>query len=227
MDQIIDFLLHTDRHLGELICEYGGYIYAILFLIIFAETGLVVAPFLPGDGLLFAAGVAAASAVGQCPDAQPLNVGILVLVLTLAAIIGNTTNYFIGRQIGRRLMHAEKPWLVKRKHLVATRAFFFKYGRISIVISRFLPLFRTFVPFVAGTINMSWHKFTTYNILGAILWVPTFLLLGYGLGNIPIVKSNLSSIVLALIIITIIPAIITMVKNYYSHKNKEQKRAKK
>ncbi|MDR3184350.1 MAG: DedA family protein [Prevotellaceae bacterium] len=194
---LIDFVLHIDRHLDVIIRDYGALTYLILFLIIFMETGLVVTPFLPGDSLLFAA--ATFAAIGS------LNLIWLILLLVTAAILGDATNYFIGHRLGNRLINTR--W-VKKEYLDKTHRFYEKHGGKTIIIARFVPIVRTFAPFVAGVGEMSYRRFASFNVIGGVLWVLSFLLAGYFFGNIPIVRQNFGIVIIAIIIISVLPAII-------------------
>lgn len=198
MQFIIDFILHIDEHLVDLVNTYGTLIYVILFLIIFCETGLVVTPFLPGDSLLFAAGALAA--------AGDMNVLLLLIICIAAAILGNTSNFLIGKYIGPRVFERGRIKLINQEYLLRTQAFFAKHGPKAIVISRFLPIFRTFVPFVAGVGKMDTAKFSLYNIASGFLWVTPVTLAGYFFGNIPFIKNNFSIVVLLIIVISLLPA---------------------
>ena len=197
--KFIDLFLHLDRHLAELIREYGVWTYAILFLIIFCETGLVVTPFLPGDSLLFAAGALAAG--GE------LNPHTLTLLLSLAAILGNTVNYSIGYALGPQVFHGKKSRFFNKEHLDRTHKFYEKYGGMTIIFARFIPIIRTFAPFIAGIGRMTYTRFTLYNVAAGIAWVAAFIYGGYFFGNLPIVKRNFSVVILAIIVISILPAV--------------------
>lgn len=194
---LLDVVLRLDVHLGALIRDYGAWVYAILFAVIFAETGLVVTPFLPGDSLLFVAG--ALAALGG------LDVHLLVASLTAAAILVNTTNYAIGRWLGRRFFDEGRSRWVKREHLERTHAFYERYGGAAVVISRFLPIIRTYVPFVAGLAEMGAARFTAYNVGGAVLWVASLGYAGYFFGNLPWVRANLTLIIVAIIAVSLLP----------------------
>ena len=196
---LADFVLHLDRHLAEIIRQYGTWTYAILFLIVFLETGLVVAPLLPGDSLLFAAG--AFAALGA------LDVGLLFLLLAVAAILGDTLNYAIGHYLGPKVFHYEKSRFFNPDHLRKTHAFYEKYGGKTIVIARFVPIVRTFAPFVAGIGAMNYRRFLAYNVVGGLLWVAVCLFAGYFFGNLPFVKKNFSLVILAIIVISVLPAV--------------------
>jgi len=203
---VIDFILHIDKHLGEIINNYGTWTYAILFLIIFAETGLVIIPLLPGDSLLFAAGSFAA--IGK------LNPHFMFFLLSFAAIIGDTVNYWIGSSIGHKLI-AKNYRFLKREHLEKTHQFFEKYGGKTIIIARFVPIVRTFAPFVAGLGAMTYSKFILYNIVGGIFWVALFVYVGYFFGNLPFVQNNFGLVAMAIIIISALPIIIEFVKRRF------------
>jgi membrane-associated protein len=209
---LIDLFLHLDKHLNEIIQGYGLWTYLILFLIIFCETGLVVTPILPGDSLLFAAAALSAT------EGSPLNVGWLFLLLSIAAIIGDTVNYWIGSYLGPKVFSQEKSRLFKKEHLMRTQKFYEKYGAKTIIIARFIPIVRTFAPFVAGIGSMNYARFITYNIVGGILWVAICLTAGYLFGNIPIVKQNFSIVILAIVFISILPAIIEFLRNRSKNK---------
>lgn len=204
--QFIDIFLHLDKHLTEITQEYGTITYIILFLIIFAETGLVVTPFLPGDSLLFAAGALAA-----LPNSG-LNIIFLFLILLVGAILGDTVNYSVGDVIGLRAFSGRIPFL-KKEYLVRTQEFFNKYGGKTIIMARFVPIVRTFAPFVAGVGTMHYGKFITFNIAGALLWVTVCLGAGYFFGNIPVVKQNFSLVVLGIILISVLPMLFELVKS--------------
>ena len=197
--QFFDIVLHLDKHLAVLVQQYGLWIYGILFVIIFSETGFVVTPFLPGDSLLFVAGALAAIGEGG------MDIVVLMGVLSLAAILGNTVNYHVGRYLGPKVFHWENSRFFNRDALVKTHAFYEKHGGKTLIISRFLPLFRTFAPFVAGIGAMSYTKFTLFNLIGAIGWVVSLCLAGYWLGNMPWVKANLSVIIVGIIIFSLVP----------------------
>lgn len=205
--QFLDIVLHLDRHLAVLVQQYGLWIYGILFVIIFSETGFVVTPFLPGDSLLFVAGALAAIGEGG------MDIFVLMGALSAAAILGNTVNYHIGRFLGPKVFHWETSRFFNRDALVKTHAFYERHGGKTLIISRFLPLFRTFAPFVAGIGAMSYAKFTIFNLVGAVSWVVSLCLAGYWLGNIPWVKTNLSLIIVGIIISSLIPIGIGYVKS--------------
>lgn len=198
--QFVDIVLHLDTHLALLIRDYGVWIYAILFVVIFAETGLVVFPFLPGDSLLFVAG--AVAAVGG------MDAGTLILVLVIAAVLGNSVNYAVGRYLGPRVFQWPDSRFFNRAALDKTHAFYERHGGKTLVLSRFLPLFRTFAPFVAGIGAMGWARFTAFNLLGAVLWVVSLVLAGYWLGNVPLIRNNLTATVLVIVVLSLLPALI-------------------
>lgn len=211
MDWLKDLLhavLHLDDVLPQWAAQYGPWIYAILFLIVFCETGLVVTPFLPGDSLLFAAGAVAATAP------EHLNVHFVVILLIIAAIIGDGVNYAIGNWLGDRVRNGNR--FIKKAHLDRTHAFYEKYGPKTIIIARFVPIVRTFAPFVAGIGRMNYGKFLTYNVAGAILWVVSLTYAGFALGNMPFVKKNFEIIVLAIIFVSILPAVFEVLRAKFS-----------
>ena len=205
INAVIDFILHIDVHLAAITAEYGIWTYAILFLIIFAETGLVVAPFLPGDSLLFAAG--AICALGS------IDISLMVGLLIVAAVIGDGVNYAIGARIGPRVFKSESSRWFNKEHLDKTHAFYERHGGKTIIIARFMPFIRTFAPFVAGIGAMSYPRFLAYNVIGAVLWVGGFSLLGYFFGNQPAVKSNFTLVILAIIVISVMPMVIEIVRS--------------
>jgi len=207
---VIDFILHIDQHLTALSAQYGMWIYAILFLIIFCETGLVATPFLPGDSLLFAAGGIAA--VGG------MNIHIMVLILLVAAILGDAVNFMIGKYFGAKLFSNPDSKIFRRAYLEKTHAFYEKHGGKTIIIARFVPIVRTFAPFVAGMGDMHYGRFIRYNIIGALAWVLLFSYLGYFFANIPLVKNKLGLVLGAIIVISILPAVIEIVRAKYAAK---------
>jgi membrane-associated protein len=204
MQDLIHFILHIDKHLIDLFAQYGTWIYAILFLIIFAETGFVVTPFLPGDSLLFAAG--ALAGIGN------LSPTLLFVLLAIAAILGNFVNYAIGYFVGDQIL--QRGW-IKEKYMTQTQGFYEKYGTKAIVISRFMPIIRTIAPFVAGLGKMDYKKFGFYNIVGGIAWVGLFIWLGYFVGQTEFVKNNFSLITLAIIAISVLPVLFAVAKEYF------------
>lgn len=203
---IIDFIIHIDVHLTELVADYGTWCYAILFLIIFCETGLVVTPFLPGDSLLFMAGALIALPTND------LTLGIMLVLLYVAAIAGDASNYTIGHFFGKKLFSNKKSKIFKQKHLQKTEEFYAKYGGKTIFLARFVPIVRTFAPFVAGMGKMSYKRFAVFNVTGGIVWVSFFILAGYFFGNFSFVQQNLKFLLVAIIIISVIPAIIEVIR---------------
>ena len=202
----VDLFLHLDKHLGEIIQQYGGWTYAILTLVVFCETGLVVTPFLPGDSLLFAAG-----ALTALPG-SPLRVEVLFFLLSAAAVAGDTVNYWIGHRIGPRAFEGKIRFL-KKQHLDRTHEFYEKYGGKTIIIARFVPIVRTFAPFVAGVGSMSYGGFFTYNVVGGVAWVAICLFAGYFFGNLPVVKANFSIVIIAIVLISVLPAVFEIVRH--------------
>lgn len=200
LKHLLDFILHLDKHLAEIIQNYGTWTYAILFLIIFVETGVVVLPFLPGDSLLFAAGALAAN------PANGLNVGIVIGLLILAAVLGDTLNYHIGDYLGPRVFRENSRWL-KREHLDRTQDFYHKHGAKTIIIARFIPIIRTFAPFVAGIGTMRYSKFLSYNLIGAVLWVVLLTGAGYFLGSFEWIQNNFGLLTLLIIFVSVLPAV--------------------
>ncbi len=199
--KLIDFILHIDRHLAEIIAAYGHWTYALLFLIIFAETGLVITPFLPGDSLLFAAGAFCAK-----PETG-LNVHLMAALLLVAAIIGDTLNYWIGAKIGPAVFKRDDSIFLRKKHLERAHAFFQKYGGRAIILARFVPIVRTFVPFVAGVGQMHYARFIAYNIVGGVIWIYFFIYAGFFFGNQPFVQRNFKLVILAIIIVSVLPMV--------------------
>jgi len=206
----IDFVLHLDKHLVELLTAYGPWIYAILFLIVFAETGLVVTPWLPGDSLLFAVGAYCA-----IDTSGTLEMAIVGPLLMLAAFLGNTCNYAIGRAIGPPAFSGRYR-LLKLEHLQSTEAFFTRHGGKTVVLSRFLPLLRTFAPFVAGVGRMNYLRFQSFNVLGAILWVSIFISGGYLFGNLPLVRDNFGLVTIAIIGVSFVPVVFVLLRERVS-----------
>lgn len=202
---VIDFILHIDRHLAELTAAYGPWIYGILFLIIFCETGLVVTPFLPGDSLLFVAGAIATQ--------DAMNVHLMVPLLIVAAILGDAVNYSIGRFFGVRLFANPDSKIFRRRHLEITQTFYARHGGKTIILARFVPIVRTFAPFVAGMGHMSYRRFAAYNVVGAIAWVTLFSYAGYFFGNLPVVQSNLHYLIVAIIFVSILPGVIEIIRH--------------
>ncbi|WP_211823705.1 DedA family protein [Proteus terrae] len=204
---LIDFILHIDAHLAELVAQYGTWVYAILFLIVFCETGLVVTPFLPGDSLLFVAGALASL------ETNDVNVHIIVLLLLCAAILGDAVNYSIGRLFGEKLFSKSDSKIFRREYLDKTHAFYEKHGGKAIILARFVPIIRTFAPFVAGMGKMSYRHFAFYNVTGAIVWVLLFTYAGYFFGDLDIVQKNLKLLIVAIIVISILPGVIEILRH--------------
>ncbi|HZX29835.1 MAG TPA: DedA family protein [Rhodocyclaceae bacterium] len=205
--QFIDIVLHLDKHLAILVQQYGVWIYAILFVIIFSETGFVVTPFLPGDSLLFVAGALAAIGEGG------MDITVLVAVLAAGAVLGNMLNYQIGRFLGPKVFHWDNSRFFNKAALMKTHAFYETHGGKTLVISRFLPLLRTFAPFVAGIGSMTYARFTIFNLIGALAWVLTLTLAGYWFGNMPWIKQNLSVVIIGIIAISLLPVAIGYLKH--------------
>ncbi len=206
----IDIVLHLDRHLVWLVQNYGSLVYLILFLIIFCETGLVVTPFLPGDSLLFVAGAIAATGA--------MEVQWLAALLMLAAFCGDNTNYWIGRYFGPRIFNRADSRLLNRAHLEKTNEFYAKHGGKTIIFARFLPIFRTFAPFVAGIGRMAYPHFVAYSAFGSIFWISFFVFGGYFFGNVPVVKNNLTLFILGIIIISVVPGMIQFMRNWLGNR---------
>jgi len=204
-----DIVLHIDIYLEALIQQYGPFVYGLLFLVIFCETGLVVTPFLPGDSLLFAVGGFAALGA--------LNLWLLILLMWLAAALGDSFNYFIGNRIGEQVYIRDYKY-IKRQYIDRTHAFFEKYGGWAIVLARFAPILRTFTPFVAGVGKMNYPKFLFYNVTGGLLWVAVFILCGYFFGNLPFVRNNFSIFILAIIVVSLIPAAVELFKHWRANR---------
>ena len=203
-------LLALDETVASLAAQYGPWVYAILFVVIFAETGLVVCPFLPGDSILFIAGTVVAVA--------NLNVHVLVIVLIVAAVLGDSVNYAVGHYIGPKAFHRPDSRWFRQEYLRRTQAFYDRYGGVTIIIGRFVPIIRTFAPFLAGVAGMSYRRFLSYNIVGGCLWIGLLVYAGYLFGNIPWVKDNLSLIVVAIVVVSLIPAVSTFMKERRAHK---------
>jgi len=204
-----DIFMHLDKHLGSVIQSYGIWTYLILFLIIFCETGLVITPILPGDSLLFAAG--AFAAIGA------LEVMWLFILLTIAAVAGDTLNYWIGSYMGPKIFHKEKVRFLNREYLDRTHQFYEKHGGKTIIIARFMPIIRTFAPFVAGIGKMTYFHFISYNVVGGIVWIAAFVFGGYFFGNIPVVKRNFTLVIMAIIVLSIMPGVI----EYFRHRSRK------
>jgi membrane-associated protein len=201
---VLDFILHLDKHLFDLCTQYGAWVYAILFVIVFCETGLVVTPFLPGDSLLFA--------VGSLAAINALDLTTSIILMIFAAFLGDTVNYWIGNFVGPKVFQRENSRLLNKEYLVRTHRFYEKHGGKTIILARFLPIIRTFAPFVAGIGSMTYRRFLLFNITGGILWVLLFVVGGYFFGSVPIVKNNFSLVILVIIIISVMPAAIEFIR---------------
>jgi len=202
-----DIFVHLDVHLTQWSVVLGPWLYVLLFAIIFCETGLVVTPFLPGDSLLFAVGALAAL------EGSPIRVGWILGLLIAAAVLGNTSNYAIGRRLGPKVFSREDSWLLNKRHLLQTQAFYEKHGGQTIIITRFMPIVRTFAPFVAGVGRMHYRRFTVFNVAGAVAWVAGFTLAGFWFGNLPGVKRHFQIVVLAIIVISLMPLVVEIVRS--------------
>jgi membrane-associated protein len=207
---IFDFVIHIDVHMSAIIQAYGAWTYLILFLIIFCETGLVVTPLLPGDSLLFAAGTFAAKG--------DLDVMWLFILLSIAAVLGDTANYWIGDYIGPRIFHKENVRFLNKEYLDRTHQFYEKYGGKTIIIARFVPIIRTFAPFVAGIGSMTYLRFISYNVIGGVAWIAACIFAGYFFGNIPIVKQHFTIVISAIIVISILPGVIEFIRQRNEHR---------
>lgn len=205
----LNYILNIDDHLLNFVSMYGAWAYAVLFMIIFCETGLVITPFLPGDSLLFAAGALAAN------SDNALNVHLLFILLATASVIGNTLNYLIGRFLGPKVFCSQKSWLLNKSHLDEAHSFYQRYGGKTIIIARFIPIVRTFAPFVAGVGYMSYSSFLFYNLISAILWIGSLLYISYWFGNIPLVKDHFSYVILGIIALSLIPPILEILRRWY------------
>lgn len=217
MMELIDFILHVDQHLLEFVRDYGTWVYAILFLIIFVETGLVVMPLLPGDSLLFAAGAIAATGA-----LDPVWLSVLLLI---AAVMGDSLNYQIGRYIGPRVFSMNLRF-IKREHLLRTQAFFAKHGGKTIIFARFMPIIRTFAPFVAGVSHMHYPRFLMFNMVGGAAWILSFVWLGYFFGNLPVIKDNFSYVIFTIIAISMLPAMLELWRQHRLKANNMKNKAK-
>lgn len=216
LKSFVDVMLHLNKYLGPWTEQYGVWIYLILFLVIFCETGLVVTPFLPGDSLLFAIGALCAR-----PDAAtsaPLNLTVILVLLTIAAILGDTVNYWIGHFIGEKVFRWENSRFFNKKNLEKAHGFYEKYGGKAIVLARFMPIFRTFVPFVAGVARMSYGRFMSFNVFGGLAWIFSFVLLGFYFGNREIVKKNFSFVILGIIIVSVMPVALEFFRHWRSQR---------
>ena len=219
MEFLLDFILHIDRYLIDIVQTYHTWTYIILFFIIFCETGLVLTPFLPGDSLLFVAG-----AITALPD-MPLEINLLALILFMAAVLGDSCNYMIGHFFGKKLVHGGKSSLLKQKHIDKTHEFYRKYGGKTIVIARFVPIVRTFAPFVAGMGKMHYRFFMIYNLIGGALWVALFCYAGYFFGDLPFVQDNLKLLIVAIIVISILPAVVEILRTKWKLRTKTNSNA--
>lgn len=213
MSEIISFFLHAEDHLRTFIEHYGVWIYALLFVIVFCETGLVVTPFLPGDSLLFAVGALSAQGL--------MKVEIIAPILLGAAVLGNTTNYAIGSWIGPKVFHFESGWFFRKDYLMKAHAFYEKYGGRAVSLAQFMPIVRTFAPFVAGVGSMTYRKFIAFNVLGAVLWVGLFVGGGYFFGGLPFVQKNMKIVILGIIVVSVLPIVIEFVKAKLEKKSAE------
>lgn len=207
LKQAIDIFLHLDAHLNEWAGMLGPWLYLLLFVIIFCETGLVVTPFLPGDSLLFAVGALASI------EGSPINLPTMAILLCIAAVLGDAVNYAIGARVGPRVFTSETSWLLNRDHLRQTHEFYERHGGKTIILARFIPIIRTFAPFIAGIGKMGYTHFAVYNVTGGVVWVLSFLLGGFYFGNVPIVKRNFHVVIVAIIVISIMPPIIEYLRS--------------
>jgi membrane-associated protein len=211
--QLVDVFLHVDDHLLRLVADYGAWVYAILFLIVFCETGLVVTPFLPGDSLLFAAGALAAA--GQASGGgEGLSVLFLMPLLIVAAVLGDAVNFMVGTLVGPGFLEKEKVRFIKKAHLEKTQRFYEKYGGKTIILARFVPIVRTFAPFVAGIGRMNYGRFATFNVVGAIAWVVICVMAGFLFGELPFVKKNFELVVLGIIFVSVLPIAVEIAKGW-------------
>jgi len=208
INKLVDFIIHIDRHLAEIIADYGLWTYGVLFLIIFVETGLVVMPFLPGDSLLFAAGAFCAK-----PETG-LNVHYMAGLLFVAAVLGDTLNYWVGHKIGPAVFKREDSIWLRKKHLDRAHEFFEKYGGRAVILARFVPFVRTFVPFVAGVGSMTYSRFLAYNVLGGFIWIYFFIYAGFMFGNQPFVQKNFKLVILAIIFLSVLPIVVEFVREW-------------
>lgn len=209
---LLSFVLHLDDHLALLMTNYGTWMYLFLFTIIFLETAFIPAAMLPGDSLLFASGLVVASSI------DVLNIHLLFILLVLASIFGNKVNYYLGKLIGPKIFHRNDSWLFNKKHLATAHSYYERFGGKTIIIARFIPIVRTFAPFIAGVSYMSDRQFFIYNIFGALLWIGSLLYGSYLFGNIPVVRDNFSFVIIAIIVMSILPAIIKLIHHKYTQK---------
>lgn len=205
LHQLLNTILHIDIYLNSFVTMYGFWTYLALFAVIFAETGLVITPILPGDSLLFAAGSIAAQ-----PD-NSLNILILFALLLFASVLGNQVNFMIGRALGTRMFHSKRSWLLNKKHLKETHDFYEKYGAKTLIFARFIPIIRTFAPFIAGLGTMNILQFSLYNVLSAFLWIGSILSFGYFLGSLPLIKTNFSLVIYGIIFLSLMPPVLTFI----------------
>jgi membrane-associated protein len=214
LSQFIDIVLHLDRHLAILVAQYGTWIYAILFAIVFCETGLVVTPFLPGDSLLFVAGALAAEGVGG----GGMDIGVLIAVLLAAAVIGDNTNYWIGRWFGLKVLHWGEgaPRFFNRGAYDKAHGFYERWGGLTMTLARFIPLVRTFAPFVAGVARMTYLRYFLFDLLGGVIWVVSLCMAGYWFGNLPVVRSNLSLVIVAIVGLSVLPIVIGWLRQRFA-----------
>jgi Uncharacterized membrane-associated protein, COG0586 len=206
LKHLLDLVLHLDKHLNTLAGQLGGWLYVLLFLVIFCETGLVVTPFLPGDSLLFAIGALAAT------PGSVLDVHLAVVALSIAAVLGDTVNYWIGKRLGPAVFRSDTSRFFDRRHLDRTARFYAKYGGKTIIIARFVPIVRTFAPFVAGIGVMHYPRFLMYNVIGGVLWIASLTYAGYAFGNIPLVKRNFSLVIVGIIVVSLLPALVEVMR---------------
>ena len=220
INYLLDLMLHFDNHLFKLILEYGIWIYAILFLIIFIETGIVLMPFLPGDSLLFVAGTFCAGVQNNLGQTAELNLGIILVLLTIAAILGDATNYFLGKKFGIKLLKIKikDKSIINPKYIDKTHDFYEIHGPKTIIIARFVPIVRTFAPFVAGIGDMAYGKFVRYNVIGGFVWVFGLVFLGYFFGNLDFVKNNFETVVFGIIGLSLLPMLVEFIRNKYKNK---------
>jgi membrane-associated protein len=215
LQDLLEIIIHLDRHLFDLCTQYGAWVYAILFVIIFCETGLVVTPFLPGDSLLFA--------VGSLAAINALDLPTSMLLLAAAAVLGDTVNYWIGDYVGPKVFHQERSRFLNKEYLVRTHQFYEKHGGKTIIIARFLPIIRTFAPFVAGIGSMTYRRFLLFNVIGGALWVSLFVPAGYFFGSVPLVKNNFSIVIIALVLIPGIPAVVEVMRMQLKKRRERKK----
>lgn len=215
INSLLDLILHLDNHLFDMIIDYGLWVYAILFLIIFIETGLVVMPFLPGDSLLFAAGAFCAGVQNDIGQTAELNLWIILCLLTIAAILGDATNYLLGKTVGLKLLNWKfnGKQIVNPKYIEKTNKFYENYGSKTIIIARFVPIIRTFAPFVAGIGNMTYGKFIRFNMIGGIIWVFSLVFIGYFFGNLAFVKNNFETVIFGIIGLSLLPMLIEILRH--------------